>query len=39
MLNHVFAKLLPDSRFIIRFSERLIFGRDEELDKLLEELD
>jgi hypothetical protein len=39
IINHIFAKLLPDSRFTIRLSERLIFGREKELDALIEALD
>lgn len=39
IVNHLLARLLPNSNFTIKLSERLIFGEDNRLDDFVMKLD
>lgn len=39
IVNHLLARLLPNSNFTIKLSEKLIFGEENELDDFVSKLD
>lgn len=39
IFNHLLARLLPNSNFTIKLSEKLIFGEEKALDKFIAKLD
>ena len=39
IVNHLLAKLLPNSNYTIKLSEKLIFGEQKELDNFVNRLD